>query len=1545
MRLLYSIILYHFHGNILRFALLAFSLLYVFSGKTQVTVEFRIRWVNTTIPHTVDGGIGSADPTWEYSITDVPANNTQSGAVSLIDTSCFSANNVINDVFFSQVYNCPADIPTSYNFTWSAYDDDGLLPVNLNDAYGTETIAINPGAWLYPTGVWTFAAIRTISIPGLLNCTGTGNTNFRLRLEYRTIGSNDDILPPTIACPADQTVTLTPTCDYTLLDYTALPVTSDNCSGAITVTQSPLPGTVINSDQIITLTADDGTITTNPTSTCTFNIITDDIVNPAIVCPADIVQNNDAGLCGAVVNFIAPVGTDNCAGPLTTLTAGQASGTLFPGGTTTNTYTVTDAHGNTASCSFDITINDIESPSITCPANITQSNDLNVCGATITYATPVGTDNCAGPITALTAGQASGTVFPIGTTTVTYEVTDASLNTSTCSFSVTVNDTQNPAITCPANITQSNDLNVCGATITYATPVGTDNCAGPLTALTAGQASGTVFPIGTTTVTYEVTDASLNTSTCSFSVTVNDTQNPAITCPADITQNNDAGVCGATITYATPVGTDNCAGPVTALTAGQASGTVFPVGVTTVTYEVTDASSNTTSCSFDVTVDDTENPVIVCPADITQSNDLNVCGATITYATPVGTDNCAGPLTALTAGQASGTVFPIGTTTVTYEVTDASTNTNTCSFDVTVNDTQNPAITCPANITQSNDLNVCGATITYATPVGTDNCAGPITALTAGQASGTVFPIGTTTVTYEVTDASLNTSTCSFSVTVNDTQNPAITCPANITQSNDLNVCGATITYATPVGTDNCAGPLTALTAGQASGTVFPIGTTTVTYEVTDASLNTSTCSFSVTVNDTQNPAITCPADITQNNDAGVCGATITYATPVGTDNCAGPVTALTAGQASGTVFPVGVTTVTYEVTDASSNTTSCSFDVTVDDTENPVIVCPADITQSNDLNVCGATITYATPVGTDNCAGPLTALTAGQASGTVFPIGTTTVTYEVTDASTNTNTCSFDVTVNDTQNPAITCPANITQSNDLNVCGATITYATPVGTDNCAGPITALTAGQASGTVFPIGTTTVTYEVTDASLNTSTCSFSVTVNDTQNPAITCPANITQSNDLNVCGATITYATPVGTDNCAGPLTALTAGQASGTVFPIGTTTVTYEVTDASLNTSTCSFSVTVNDTQNPAITCPADITQNNDAGVCGATITYASPVGTDNCAGPLTALTAGQASGTVFPVGVTTVTYEVTDASSNTTSCSFDVTVDDTENPVIVCPADITQSNDLNVCGATITYATPVGTDNCAGPLTALTAGQASGTVFPIGTTTVTYEVTDASTNTNTCSFDVTVNDTQNPAITCPANITQSNDLNVCGATITYATPVGTDNCAGPLTALTAGQASGTVFPIGTTTVTYEVTDASLNTSTCSFSVTVNDTQNPAITCPANITQSNDLNVCGATITYATPVGTDNCAGPLTALTAGQASGTVFPIGTTTVTYEVTDASLNTSTCSFSVTVNDTQNPAITCPADITQNNDAGVCGATITYATPVGTDNCADQ
>jgi hypothetical protein len=54
--------------------------------------------------------------------------------------------------------------------------------------------------------------------------------------------------------------------------------------------------------------------------------------------------------------YTAPIGTDNCPGATTTRTAGLASGSVFPIGTGTVTYTVNDAHGNLTSCSFTVTV-------------------------------------------------------------------------------------------------------------------------------------------------------------------------------------------------------------------------------------------------------------------------------------------------------------------------------------------------------------------------------------------------------------------------------------------------------------------------------------------------------------------------------------------------------------------------------------------------------------------------------------------------------------------------------------------------------------------------------------------------------------------------------------------------------------------------------------------------------------------------------------------------------------------------------------------------------------------------------------------------------------------------------------------------------------------------------------------------------------------------------------------------------------------------------------------------------------------------------------
>src|SRR6185295_544467 len=107
------------------------------------------------------------------------------------------------------------------------------------------------------------------------------------------------------------------------------------------------------------------------------------------------------------------------------------------------------------------------------------------------------------------------------------------------------------------------------------------------------------------------------------------------------------------------------------------------------------------------------------------------------------------------------------------------------------------------------------------------------------------------------------------------------------------------------------------------------------------------------------------------------------------------------------------------------------------------------------------------------------------------------------------------------------------------------------------------------------VGTTTVTSTVMDFAGNTTTETFTVTVNDTENPGLTVPADITVSNDTSLCGAVVSF-TPAATDNCPGATFLST--PPSGSTFPVGTTTVTVTATDAHGNTTTKTFAVTVND-------------------------------------------------------------------------------------------------------------------------------------------------------------------------------------------------------------------------------------------------------------------------------------------------------------------------------------------------------------------------------
>jgi choice-of-anchor A domain-containing protein len=314
-----------------------------------------------------------------------------------------------------------------------------------------------------------------------------------------------------------------------------------------------------------------------------------------------------------------------------------------------------------------------------------------------------------------------------------------------------------------------------------------------------------------------------------------------------------------------------------------------------------------------------------------------------------------------------------------------------------------PAISCPTNVTRPADSGKCSAVVTF-TVTASSTCSA--VTVTSTPPSGTAFPVGTTTVTSTATDSSGQSSTCSFTVTVVDTQPPAITCPSNISVNTAPGTCSAVATY-NPTATDNCAG--VKVSASPPSGSTFPVGTNTVMVTATDASGNTATCSFKVTVTDNEKPQITCPSNITKGTDAGKCSAVVTYSATA-TDNCAG-VGTVSFTPPSGTAFAVGTTHVTATVSDAAGNTATCGFDVTVNDTEKPQLACPSNITKNSDVNSCGAVVTYTATV-KDNCDGTTDQVTFSPPSGTMFPVGTTTVMATAHDKAGNTASCSFTVTV-----------------------------------------------------------------------------------------------------------------------------------------------------------------------------------------------------------------------------------------------------------------------------------------------------------------------------------------------------------------------------------------------------------------------------------------------------------------------------------------------------------------------------------------------------
>lgn len=395
--------------------------------------------------------------------------------------------------------------------------------------------------------------------------------------------------------------------------------------------------------------------------------------------------------------------------------------------------------------------------------------------------------------------------------------------------------------------------------------------------------------------------------------------------PRDVTVDSTSS-SGAVVRYLSPIvaDADEGANP-PAVTCDHASGSTFPIGTTVVTCQATDGddSTSTVTASFRVTVNDTDLALTGLPSDIT-ATPSSPSGAVMNYTPPTAADED-GTSPPVNCSPASGSTFPVGVTTVTCQTSDLddTPRTRSATFKVRVGDADLALTSVPANLHFAAGSSK-GATVFYGGPVAVDEET-PAPNVTCDHPSGTVFPIGITTVTCQATDSddTPSTVTAVFQVSVTDTDLGLTNVPSGFNVNAAPGSPGATVTYTAPSVSDDEAG---AATCVPASGSTFPIGTTNVTCWVTDAddTPNTATAVFPVTVNDTDLTLTGVPADITV-VATGPSGAVVSYTKPIAVDEDPNPVP-VTCDPASGSTFPVGATTVICQAVDSDDPGSAIAF-------------------------------------------------------------------------------------------------------------------------------------------------------------------------------------------------------------------------------------------------------------------------------------------------------------------------------------------------------------------------------------------------------------------------------------------------------------------------------------------------------------------------------------------------------------------------------------------------------------------------------------------
>jgi len=1467
--------------------------------------------------------------------------------------------------------------------------------------------------------------------------------------------SNDYTEPLTDFCAGTSTVTFTATdecgnfittsADFTIMDVTdpqitcPLPVTLE-CNDAvneavITNWLSTVTATDECSEVNITSTypnvftpgcGDTGTYTVefmvtddcDNSSTCTSIVTIEDESDPVFdLNPQDLVLecadgNNAAFIAAWIAANGNAVASDQCSDVTWVASALDPSEGCGATENTPYVFTVTDACGNTSTRMASVIVENTTAPIVTPPADITVECDGSGNGSELLawLTTASGASDC-GDVNVV-SGLYNSISACGGASSETYifTATDDCGNESTGLASFTIEDTMVPDPTCPPSLElecgeAGNDqaiiawlqaMDVVDDSACSETSF-THNYNGQLPGLLCDGNPGNI-------VTFTATDACGNSAECQSTITMDDTLVPDFAnCPTDLTVNVDTDLCSSNVVYSQPVATDICDQQVNVvLTSGIPSGTAFPLGMTSILFTATDACGNTNTCTFDITVEDSDIPEIECPSNAfvvcaddgtcewSSSDEINAifvencpaAGYTVTYVV-TGATSASSAATGQNQVGDDGVIFNLGVSEVCYTISDDAGNSAQCCFDVIVEDCEKPAVSCPDNMTvECNGAgNLAELTAWLGSMNAMDNCDGVI--ILDNQVFNSVSGCGgTESFIYEftATDSQGNVNSCFAEFSIIDSTQPELSVTAN-----DLVVeCAGTGNSDALTAWLNASGGAEASDLcgeitwthdflAPLSGSCEGSSTTMVTFTASDDCGNESMTTANFTIEDTTEPVLSCPENITlecsDDINAAIVGNWLQSANA--SDACSEVVMENNYGD----IFVedcgmTGVHMVTFIATDDCGNTSSCDRMITIVDTTDPEIVIEAQDLILECADPDAATLiaaweaSFGGALASDGCSDA--ALTWAILSETeITNCGSTTstlYTFEVTDNCGNTSTTAASVIYEDTTPPQIVVPQDQTEECANILVSVTDWIAEATATDECGGvTITAVLWNSISGCG---GTDSETYlfTATDECGNETTGFAEYIIEDTSDPTVVCPDDLpltcgNESNDLliinwlNSASATDAFGCSQVqiTNDFPAELPILDCNGGMGI-------DIVFTAVDDCDNSNSCTATITMDDAEEPYFSnCPLNMTVNVDVDLCETNVVYSQPIALDDCDENVdVSLTSGLASGTAFPIGTTTILFTATDDCGNTSTCEFDITVVDSDIPSIDCP-----SNDVYVCtdeGGCDWEATDVSSavfmENCAdegyvvtyeitgettasSPLTGINDVDDDDVVFNLGVSEVCYTISDDAGNSAQCCFDVIVEDCEAPSLTC-----NNEESIACGEEdiagwFDGIAATAMDNCPGELNVdtllITDFSSCGTTFE---RVYLFTVTDAAGNESTCLATYETDDTEEPVITDAEDLiiectdgSQSTTLlawlnNNGGASFS------SDNCSSGVSWTNDFNADleGTCGANGSVTIIFTATDDCGNTSTTSANFIIEDETPPVLTCPTDITLECDGSL-------------------